>query len=401
MKIVCLSITICLLIATVCMSFGQNDPNTQMKATVQPGPVMRTGVPASADVFVGSRLAIRVAAPAGGMTPLQRAQIIANRLNSAFTEGFTWQDTRVSQVGRNWTMGIGGRMIATADTRSARLMGVSPARLASNWGSNTVVALGGMPSMIASQLTPVTTAVAGSREELAVSWASTPTKDVPVLNASTGENLGTVMIGGPSRSIGAVNSVVLYEVTQGNMVVRTYVPIPGTTTDKIARVPGVGIVGISVGMLPMSDLKMGSDTEAMVTKDASQWNGMINSTLSQNNVALRANSKVVPLYSTDQKQVIGAVQIVGSTQQITGTQRVDTTSSDTMLRFMAMGGPDNTTTMGQVVVSALIYMPTTGSPTTPTMVPPSTMPSTTTPTPGASGNAGEGTTPDTTETPSY
>lgn len=54
---------------------SQAQTSQDIKASVELGPVLKLGMQPSADVFVGKKLALRVGAPAAGMSPMHRAQI--------------------------------------------------------------------------------------------------------------------------------------------------------------------------------------------------------------------------------------------------------------------------------------------------------------------------------------
>jgi len=361
MRTAYLALATILLLAAAGVSVAQTDQQ-RLQATVQAGPVVRAGLPNSADVFVGGRFALRIPASAGGMSPMQRAQTIADRMNRAFAAGMSWEDMRVSQVKGLWTVCIDTTVIATADRNSARAFRVSTGNLASSWARQTVVALGGQPQMIAMQLQPIPVAVAGAREELMVNWATSPTKTLPLLNAATGATIGNVVVGGPSDRLNMANAVACYEYTADGATVRAFVPITGTSmTDTLRRAHGVGVVSIPADMMPITGLRTGTDVGDMVTKMASQWNTLINSRLTQLNLQTPADTKIVPLYSTDTRQIIGAAQIMGMRRGVTPAQMAVCTTSDNMMHFRAtstayppMGTP---TTLDNVVVSALIHIP--------------------------------------------
>lgn len=364
---------------TTCPAPAQAQAPTTFKATVQRGPVVMAGAPASADVFVNGRLAMRIAAPAGGMSTMQRAQIIADRLNAAFAAGESWNDMRVSQVGDNWTVNLGDRVIATADANSACVFGTTPGKLASKWATGTVVAMGGQPSAIAANLMPVPSMVAGSQQQTCppavISWATTPTKSVPLLSAQTGGQLGTVTVAGPQSQLNMVNSVVVYQSSAADGAqVWTFVPITGTTTtDNLTRVNGIGLTGVPASMVPTTAaVSTGTDMMSAISKSSSGWNSMINSNLSTTNLQITgASTKVVPLYSSGSRQVIGAAQVVGNASDVNNTQAVIAIVNGDNVSFTATsasctplaGTPPS---LNHVVVSSIILMPTSGAvPTTP------------------------------------
>ena len=351
----------------------------QNNATVQAGPSIRAGYGPSADVFVNGLFAIRIPASAGGMSPMQRAQAVADRLNRAFANGMTWQDMRVGQFEGLWGVGIGDQLVATADRNSARAFELSPGDLASRWANQTVIALGGNPQMIASQLQPVPSMVAGARAEITPTWTTANTKTVPLLDSESGNEIGTVMVAGTTSQLNKVNSVIAYHHTSEGAEVWTFVPITGTSTTSPTRVQGVGLTSIPSNLIPMTGWMMGNDVTNAITDSGTKWNAAISSSLITNKLQLQGNTKIVPMYSMDSNQIIGAAQIVGSMQGVGQTSSVVASPSGSMWKLAATSAqvpPTGTPTgLTDVVVSSLIMVPMTPSMTTPetpeTTTPPS------------------------------
>lgn len=334
-------------------------------ATVKPGPVVKAGLPASADVFVNDKFALRIPASAAGMSPKQRAQVVANRLNNAFASGYTWEQMRVGETKGMYTVSIGPRLIVTADAYSARAMGISRGQLASDWAHNTVVALGGQPETIAMNLqppVPVQTKVAGSQQEMAaLNWTTENTKSVPLLFAVNGNQMGNVTVAGSQSALNNVNSVLVYQNTNGQATMWTFVPITGTTTTgTLTRVNGVGLVSVPSSLIP-TGYRTGNDVMKMTTDMGSQWNSAIRTQLNTVGLPPNTNTKVIPLYSTDTNQVIGAAQIMGSTEGLREAQSVVVSTNGSMYQFGAISSQCNPmagtpSTLNDVVVSSIIMM---------------------------------------------
>ena len=349
-----------LMLATACFAQMQQP----IRSSVQLGPVLRAGLPASTDVFVDGRFAMRIPTSAGGMSPMQRAQSIADRIDRVFAQGMSWESMRVSRVSGLWAVTADGMIVATADVNSARAFRMQTSALASRWARQTVVAMGGNPQMIAMQLQPISARVAGAREELAtLNWMVSPAKSVPLLSAVDGSQIGNVMVGGSSSRLNMANAVVVYESSADNTTIRTFVPISSTSiSDPLMRVQGVGLVGIPSDMISVSGMMAGDEVMMAVTQMSSQWNNLVNSNLAQNSLQVSGNTKVVPLYSMNVSRVIGAAQIVGNSSAISNAQAVVLSSSDNMLMFGAISSPVSSISaqsamLNNVVVSAIMYMP--------------------------------------------
>jgi hypothetical protein len=296
------------------------------------------------------------------MSPMQRANVIAGRLNKAFASGITANDLHVSMVGNQTVLMAGNMPIATVDAMSACLQGMSKSALASRWVGQTRMAMAG---------TAVQSNVAGTQQQFpsTVTWQNSPTKIVPILNASTGAQMGNATIAGTQSALDSVNSVVLYHTTSSNADVWTFVPIMGnSTTGTLNRVDGVGIASVPQTLLPqMSSLQTGSAVTGMINQNSGTWSSAVTSALSQNNVPMTssASTRIVPLYSTDSSQVIGGAQIAGAASDVNQVQSVASTSqgdtynlvaSSVTSPVMATSNPIN-----GAVVTSIITIPTSSS----------------------------------------
>jgi len=364
MRILNIVLAACLVFTSVGISMAQNgqaDQNMQtttaLRATVQPGPVVAAGYPASADVLINGRLAMRIASSAGGLSPMQRAQIIRDRLNNAFAAGIGANELRVGRSGRSVVIMARNMPIATVDAMSACAFGTTSTALAERWATNTRVAM-----------TPSLQAVAGTQQELGMMWSTSPTSTVPLFSQN-GTTLGNAIVAGPQSALGQVNSVVVLQSTSNGNLVWTFVPITGTSpSGALTRVDNVGLVGIPQSILPSGSMQMGSMVASSVNQMASQWNNNVNSALSSQNLALSANAgtKFVPLYSVDNNQVIGAAQVVGSPASVARTQSVAITGAGNIWQLNASSALNpsigNLSAQTDVVVSAIVFMPTASMP---------------------------------------
>ena len=364
MRVIHVVLAISLLLATVGACAAQMDQPQQQRlwATARAGPPLRPGLSSSGDVLVYGRFAMRIPVSAGGMTSLQRAQFIADRLNQVFAAGMSWRNMRVGLMAGLWTVTADGKLVVTADPRSARAYRMSAAALASRWATRTVIAMGGKPRLIAMQLQPARVRVAGVREELRMNWATSPTKTLSLLNVATGDAIGTAAVAGPADRLDMAKAIALYEYSEDGTIVRAFVPITSTSvTDQLMRAHGVGLVGLPVGTVTTRGLRTGDEVMRMVTDMGDRWNSMINSRLTQWDLQVQAITKVVPLYSMAEKQTVGAAQAVGTSSGVAQTQCVVMSRRDNLMGLSATTSRPPLTgmpaTLNDVVVSALIYVP--------------------------------------------
>ena len=369
MRIVHIALVICLLLAVVGASttaLGQQNINVAVKRASP----LACGLPYSAYVFVNGTRAMHIPASASGMVPLKRAEIVAGRLKSAFASGMAWESMRVAYVNRNWVVAAKDTMIITADKNSACAFRTSEGGLASRWAKQTVVALGGNPKLIAAQLRPVKQMVAGAIQEKgvcppkAIKWINSPTKTVMLIDADSGEEIGSVMVAGEQTQLNMVNAVAVYTMASSDQVIYSFVPITSASmSSQPMRVQGVGLVSIPANMVSMQGILTGDQAASRITSMLSQWNRAINAKFMNCDVRLlNGTSKVVPLYSADMNAIVGAAQVVGSASAIANTKSVFVSSSDDMLAFLASstscvpvgGAPEM---LNNVLVSSIIVVP--------------------------------------------
>lgn len=380
MRIVHIALVVCLLLAVASASMAATGQRN-ITVNARLGPTMASQAYPSAYVLVNGKRVMHIPAQAGGFTPMQRATTIAGRLKSAFGAGYSWSSMRIMQVCGLWTVAIDGRMIATADYNSARAFRISTGLLASKWARETVVALGGKPKMIASRLSPARQMVAGAKMQTGVcppkeapyppkmiTWMTSPTKTALLVNASTGDQMGSVVVAGDQGQLNLVNAVAVYVSSSSDQNIYSFVPITSASmSSQPVRVQGVGLVSIPSGMVSMSGILTGDDATSKVSEMASKWNSMINANMVSSDIRLlNSTSKVVPLYSTDMNQVVGAAQVMGSASAIANVKAVLVSTGDDMLSFRAtstactpLGGSPQI--LDNVLVSSIIVVPYPGA----------------------------------------
>lgn len=99
-------------------------------------------------VTINDTVVLTVKTSAGGKSPLERAQIIAQQLNEALFERELRADkVTVALVKGQYIGRVGKKIIFTVDKKSAELEGVSQPVLALKWVKNIREGLGGVPYM--------------------------------------------------------------------------------------------------------------------------------------------------------------------------------------------------------------------------------------------------------------
>jgi peroxiredoxin len=123
----------------------ETDINTALKekrlrATVRE--TMFQGSPVG-DVLAQGQPVLCLRNPAGGLTPRDRARLVAGRLNRALESGLTWRDLRVANRNGETVVLAGTMLLVTADRAEARSNRTSPDELARMWRDRLVSALDG------------------------------------------------------------------------------------------------------------------------------------------------------------------------------------------------------------------------------------------------------------------
>lgn len=87
-------------------------------------------------VLVNRAIAIRFRVANGPLSPERRAQIVADRLQSAIAQGLRAQHVRVKGNRQRASVSIGGNLLLYATRADARAVGTTPLNLAQRWASS-------------------------------------------------------------------------------------------------------------------------------------------------------------------------------------------------------------------------------------------------------------------------
>ena len=176
------------------------------------------------EVLVGGQVAFRIRTSAGGFTPYQRAQTVAQRIQGLMGDSLQPEDITMGRINGQDVVMAKGQVIVTADRAHARLNGTTPAALASLWSSRLSNAVAGRP---------LTSTRVGE-------------KIVPIISVGSGTRVGGALVSGASSRLDEVIAVAQIEGRFGNAVrVRALVPVSTTNViSNIKRVPQTAVIGL-------------------------------------------------------------------------------------------------------------------------------------------------------------
>lgn len=203
------------------------------------------------EVLVNGQIVIRMRTTAGGMSPADRARIIADRIRAWVSGPYSPYDLAVRRGAYGAAeLRAHGTLIVTVNPQEAQPLGSSSMGLAQAWRDNIMMALG----VAAADLpgTGVTGGGTGATGGSTAGGAWTPSepyddKVVPIISVLEGVRIGAARVNGPRSKIDQVNAVAQLETHfQDFLEIDIYVPI---TTNRpgpggLDRVQEVGVTGL-------------------------------------------------------------------------------------------------------------------------------------------------------------
>ena len=177
------------------------------------------------EVVANNEVLFRIRTSAGGYTPLERAQLMADRLNHSLNTGsLTADDITTGRVNGQDVVLAKGQVIATADSAHATLNRTTPIQLANYWA----------------------TRVENIMVRAPVAVAPVAEKVVPIISVGSGTRVGGALVTGASDRLKDVKAVAQIE---GNFqsAVRVRVLVPVSTENvvqNISRVPETSVTGL-------------------------------------------------------------------------------------------------------------------------------------------------------------
>lgn len=176
------------------------------------------------EVVVNGEVVFRIRTSAGGLTPYQRAQTVAQRLNQLMGNTLQPEDITTGRAGGMDVVLAQGEIIVTADPEHARINNTSTMQLADQWATRLENTIAGRPV------------------------ADTPVaeKVVPIISVGTGVRVGGAVVSGASNRVDEVVAVAQVEGDFGRAVrARLLVPVSSeNVVQQIRRVPGTSVIGL-------------------------------------------------------------------------------------------------------------------------------------------------------------
>ncbi|MEN6371486.1 MAG: hypothetical protein ABFD64_05675 [Armatimonadota bacterium] len=190
------------------------------------------------DVVVDNQVPIRLRFSAGGLSPAERASLVAQRLSQM--SNLSPSEISAGRIGSYWGVIARGEMLITADSAHAAANNTTPSGLASAWASQLRKAMTGAPVATTPPTTPVPTGSGPSE-------VKTAQKVVPIISVGSGLRVGAALVSGSAEQVAKVTAVAQVEGQFGNKVrLRGLVPIE---TEKVIgnlkRVPGTAVIAVA------------------------------------------------------------------------------------------------------------------------------------------------------------
>jgi hypothetical protein len=197
-----------------------------------------TGRQSAGEVLVNGKVALRIRGAAGGLTPVQRADRVARRLDElSASNKLRPEELQIRTVPSGAALYSGKELIVTADRAQASANGVQPVRLAETWRDNLSTALAGR--VVDYRQDRVREAAVEAEPEL-------KTKLVPILTVGSSGSIGVAQVTGPEEYVRQVKAVAQLATDYKDRArIRMLVPIhTENIVQDLKRVPQVAVTGI-------------------------------------------------------------------------------------------------------------------------------------------------------------
>ncbi len=219
-----------------------------------------------AEVLIGERPVIVLRTSAAGYRPLERAEIVANRLRAALQNEVRPEDVEVGSVEGGTGLYVHDHLIVAVYEGEAEAHHATTDALAWLWRDNVLLALGHEPveeeseasgaeeqpaqdagqaevgaEPAAAQSTQEAAEMAAASEE--VDWTGTAQKWAPIFSLETeGLRLGMAQVAGPPAQVEQVKGVYQLRLDFRNIGrVYAYIPVSTLSVTKLNRLQGVSV----------------------------------------------------------------------------------------------------------------------------------------------------------------
>ena len=213
------------------------------------------------EVLIGEEVVIRLRATLGGLTPDERAMVVASRLLGWANAPDRYELSVLEIDGGMAVINAGDNSISTVGVGDAEPVDSTPLDLANDWRNNILIALGEAPRPgveVADITTPAddtapaddaTPAADATPADDTGEWIpEEPYRDkiVPIISVLEGIRIGAARVSGPESKVRTVKAVAQLETDFRRFLeIDVYVPITTATPGKtIDRVQGVGVTAL-------------------------------------------------------------------------------------------------------------------------------------------------------------
>lgn len=190
------------------------------------------------EVVIDNQVPVRLRYSAGGLSPAERALIVARRLSQI--SNLAAGDITVGRVGAYWGVLARGELLITADNSHAIANNTTPYGLAVSWANQLRGAIAGSPI----NPTPEKPVPVEASPETIV---NTSQKVVPIISVGSGIRIGAALVAGSEEQVAKVNAVAQVEGDfQDRVRLRALVPIDSENViGNLRRVPGTAVIAVA------------------------------------------------------------------------------------------------------------------------------------------------------------
>lgn len=217
------------------MAFADDGGGTAAAATVSNRTAEIDGAQVG-EVLVNEEVVMRLRATAGGMSPGERAMVVASRLLAWVNDPTAYELSVFAADDGTATISAGETSIVTVMPGDAEPIGSTPLDLANDWCNLIYIALGEEPR-------PVETT-----DDTGEWTPEEPYRDkiVPILSVLSGVRVGAARVNGPESRVRYVQAVAQVETNFRRVLeIDVYVPVSTSTPGRgFDRVQGVGVTAL-------------------------------------------------------------------------------------------------------------------------------------------------------------